>query len=412
MAAAETGLTARFSLIDEISDKLQSISRYGEDAMESLEDAGEAAGEAFDGMSSSSATAAQSVDGVATSCDGAASSTDSLTSAQDELARAADATGDAMRDLAKDTEEAEREVKDAGEAFDEAGQSATDAIGGIADMLAAAGITATVKEIAGAVYELADAFSEAESVIVDATGATGAALDDLEESMMSAYEGNYNSLDEVASAIGEINTRMGLTGEELSETTDLFLDFANVTGGTASDSVRTITQLMNQWGVSESEMAGLMDKLTYAGQASGISVSELTSELTSNKAVLDQLGFSLDEATAMFANFEKNGTSATTVMTGFRTALSSGAISSLEDLYDVFDEIAAGELSAADAADIFGSRAGTTIVNAVNNGTLALDDMLDALDSASGTIDTTAEASKTLSDQGTESTNKLKAAFT
>ncbi|MCD7708803.1 MAG: hypothetical protein LUI02_02890, partial [Clostridiales bacterium] len=81
-------------------------------------------------------------------------------------------------------------------------------------------------------------------------------------------------------------------------------------------------------------------------------------------------------------------------------------------LYDVFDEISAGELSAADAADIFGSRAGTTIVNAVNNGTLALDDMVGQLEAATGTIDATAEASKTLSDQWTESTNKIKAAFT
>lgn len=336
-----------------------------------------------------------------------------LEAAAERAYHAADRLAEANGKASEATEELSKSTQEASEQADKAGDSGQSAIDGIATALTSAGITAMVKEIGDAAYELADAFSEAESTVVLATGATGEALDGLTASMMNAYAASKTgTLDETASAVGEINTRLAYTGSMLEKTTEQFLDFAAITGGDATGAVRSVTQLMNQWNVPATEMETMLSKLAYAGQASGISVDALSQQLTNNKAILDQLGFTLDEATAMFMNFELAGTNSTAVMTGFRTALSKGKISSLDELNEVFDQIASGAMNAAQASELFGSKAGPAIVNAVDGGVLSLDEMVSALEAADGTLATTAETAQTLDQKWSQATNNVSAAFT
>ncbi len=99
-------------------------------------------------------------------------------------------------------------------------------------------------------------------------------------------------------------------------------------------------------------------------------------------------------------------------MMGFRSALATGAISSLDELYAVFDKISNGAMTAADASDLLGTRAGPAIVNAVKDGTLSLDDFVDALENADGTLAKTADAAQTLEQKWEQATNNIGAAFT
>ena len=77
---------------------------------------------------------------------------------------------------------------------------------------------------------MTNAYSDAEKIIVNATGATGDALDGLGASALKAFSQNDDALSSVAGAVGEINTRLGYTGDTLSEVTGQFLDFADITG--------------------------------------------------------------------------------------------------------------------------------------------------------------------------------------
>lgn len=397
----------------EMSEKIADSDKVSEQAKAALQEATESAAQAFEELEAAQNEAQAAMDNYNSIAESGTASITELEAASLRAAEAADKLVAANEKASNATEELGTATNNAAEEAEKANDKGVGAIEGIASALAAAGITAKVKEIAENVYALADAFSEAESTVVLATGATGEALDGLTDSMMDAYAASKTgSLDDTAAAVGEINTRLAYTGEELTETTGLFLDFAAVTGGNAAKSVRSVTQLMNQWHVPADDMEKTLSKLTYAGQASGISVDTLTSYLTNNKAILDQLGFSLDEATAMFMKFELAGTNTTAVMTGFRTALSSGAISSLEELYEVFDEISSGAMSAADASELFGTQAGPAIVNAVKDGTLSLDDMVAALENADGTLGTTAEAAQTLDQKWEQASNNIGSAFT
>ena len=110
--------------------------------------------------------------------------------------------------------------------------------------------------------------------------------------------------------------------------------------------------------------------------------------------------------------FELSGTNASQVMTGFKKALASGDVSSLAELEDIFDEIESGAMSAAEASEIFGTRAGPEIVSAVRSGTMELDSFVDALENSGGTLEATAETAQTLDQKWEQAGNNIKIAFT
>ena len=417
---AADGLQDMFAVCEQaagnLSDAMEATTAVQEELQSAIESAGEASEGAAQALSELEAAqqeareAMEHYDAVLTS---GTDDLGELEGAAERAMHAAERLAEANGKAADETERLGKESDDTGDKLKDTGEKGVSAFEAIGNTLIGAAIAKTLKEAAEAAYELTEAFSEAESTIVIATGASGEALDGLTASMMRAYSvSKTGSLSDTAAAVGEINTRLGQTGPVLEKTTGLFLDFTAVTGGDVAGNVRTVTQLMRQWDIEAEGLEGTLDKLTYAGQASGISVSTLSGELTSNKAILDQLGFSLDESIALFSQFELNGTQAASVMTGFRTALNNGSISSLEDLNEIFDQITAGEISAADAGDIFGARAGVTIVNAVKNGTFALDDMVAALENTQGATVATADAAQTLDQKWEQATNNINAAFT
>lgn len=332
--------------------------------------------------------------------------------AAENLAEANGKASDATEELAKATEQAQEEAENAG-------KSGTDAVEGIAGALAAAGITAMVKEIAEAVYDLADAFSEAESIVVKATGASGEALEGLTTSMMNAYAAaKSGSLEDTAGAVGEINTRMGLTGETLTTVTGQFLDFAEITGTNVVSSVQSVTKIMNKWDVAAEDVESVLDKLAYAGQISGISVDSLASIVTNSSATFQALGMDLDNAISLLADLELYGTSSTTTVTGLRTAVNNFTDDGLDAeaaLRSVINEIAnmedASEATAL-AVDTFGSRAGQELAGAIRSGAISVDTLTGSLEIAEGTLKSTAETAQTLDQKWTQASNNIKTAFT
>lgn len=332
--------------------------------------------------------------------------------AAENLAEANGKASDATEELAKATEKASEEAEN-GE------KSGIGAAEGIASALAAAGITAMVKEIAGAVYDLATAFSEAESTVVKATGASGEALDGLTTSMMNAYAASKSgSLDDTAGAIGEINTRMGLTGETLTTVTGQFLDFSEITGTNVVGSVQNVTKIMNKWGVEGSEVESVLDKLAYAGQVSGASVDSLSSTIINSSATFQSLGMDLDNAIGFLADLELYGTSSQTAVTGLRTAVNNFSKDGLDAetaLADVIERIATmGDESEATAlaVETFGSRAGQELAGAIRSGAISVDSLSKSLEVADGTLAKTATTAQTLDQKWTQASNNIQTAFT
>lgn len=344
---------------------------------------------------------------------------DALEGAAERAGHAAENLAAANEKASNATEELSKATEKASEEAEEGGKHGIEAVEGIATALAAAGITAKVGEIAAAVYELVEAFSEAESTVVKATGASGEALDGLTASMMNAYAASKSgSLDDTAGAIGEINTRMGLTGDTLTTVTGQFLDFSEITGTDVVGSVQSVTKIMNKWGVEAGDVESVLDKLAYAGQISGISVDNLSNVVTNSSATFQSLGLDLDNAISLLADLELYGTNSQTVVTGLRTAVNNFSKDGLDAqtaLQSVISEIASMEDASeatALAVETFGSRAGQELAGAIRSGAISVDSLTKSLDVAKGTLSSTATTAQTLEQKWTQASNNIGAAFT
>lgn len=216
-----------------------------------------------------------------------------LEAAAERAGHAAEALAEANGRATEATQELSDATEQASEEAERAGDKGTDAIGAVAGALAGAGITAKVMEIAGAVYELAGSFSEAEKTIVSATGATGRELDEFMSSSLDVYaSSSAESLNDVAVAMTSVQTATGLAGDALEEATDAALVLNNTLGYEVSESARTAGALIKNFGVSATEAYNL---IAIGAQNGADKNGDLLDVLNEYSAQYAALGLSAEE---------------------------------------------------------------------------------------------------------------------
>lgn len=256
------------------------------------------------------------------------------------------------------------------------------------------------------VKNLISGFDEANSTIIKATRATGDALKWLKNDFNATLWEVPQSANDVATAIGEINTRFGETGTGLQNLSKNFLDFARVTGTDVAWSIRLVSRLQKDFWLSNEEIPLLLDKITRAGQATGISVEKLSGITTQFWVQFRALWFSLDQSLALISKFEAEWVNTEAILAGLNkwvNELAKETWTSIPDAFKAFtDSIKnAGTESEAlgIASDILWSRAWPQLALAVREGRLELNDFIGVLKDAEWTLNSTAEAALTAGEE-------------
>lgn len=297
-------LKVLFKAVDEISSKFDSMTRSGEQALEAFESAGMAADGSL-GRVSSTAT------GTARTIDNAANATSELGAAAAEAGSSLGGAADAAAEAADEVGKYGKQSEEAGRQSEEFEKKACDGIQNLQSTLAAAGITTVLKEISTATIEAANSFTEAEKVIIGATGATGQELDKLMESAQKIYAStSAENINDVAAAMTNVQTATGLAGQELEEATVSAISLNDVLGYEVQESTRAASALMKNFGLTAQEAynlivigsqngadknGDLLDTLNeYASQyaALGLSAEEFLSSLVEGA---DAGAFSVDK---------------------------------------------------------------------------------------------------------------------
>lgn len=278
------------------------------------------------------------------------------------------------------------------------------------------GITAPILGIgaaAGAAWVKVD---EAYDNIAAGTGATGEALQELQDSFDNVY-GNFKAdSEDTSKAIADINTRFGFTGEILENCSKDFLKFAEVNNTDVSSAIQNVSRYMGDAGIESSQYADVLDALTAASQASGISVDNLAETLTKYGAPMRALGLSTQESIALFAQWEKAGVNTETAFSGMKKAISNWASEGKDakvEFQKTLDTIAsAPDIASATtlAIDAFGTKAGPDLADAIQGGRFSVEEFLKVVENSEGQLNDSFEAMQDGPDEAKEAMHQLQLA--
>lgn len=321
-----------------------------------------------------------------------------------------------MTDGAKAADDLADGVKDAGKESKTASEGFTVMKGVLAD-LAASAIKAVIKgfkDMANAAKEAYNAYDEGADNVIKATGATGEAAQELKNSYTNVSKTIVGDMGDIGSALGEVNTRYGLTGEELEQLTTQYLKFAEITESDVVSSIDDTQKALATYGKGAESAGGFLDALAKTAQNTGVDTSTLTKGIISNATAFQEMGLSLEQAVAFMGQLETSGANSETVLNGMRKALKNSAKSgkslndSLLDLQNAIENGSDGMDGLNAAYDVFG-KSGDQIYGAIKNGTLSFKELASAAGDAMGTVDNTFNSTKDATDDFKLAVQGLKA---
>lgn len=333
---------------------------------------------------------------------------DELKKAQDQMdANGVDKNSEQYRALQREIVDTKGKLKDAEDASKSFGsvmgqqlqavgkalKETGDKIKGVGDAMTK-NVTAPIAAVGTAAMAGWAQLDEGLDIVTKKTGATGDAMAEFEQNVKNIGKTIPTSFATAGEAVGEVNTRFGVTGQELEDLSTQFIKFANINDTDVTSSVDSVQKVLAAYNLEAKDAGAIMDALTKVSQNTGISVGTLQSGLLSNATAFEEMGLNAYQAADFMGQIEMSGADVSTVMGGLSKALKNSKAEGKDmnkALADLQKSITDGKDSTdglTAAYDLFG-KSGDKIYNAVKNGTLDFKDLGAAASESGGTVSNT-----------------------
>jgi len=261
------------------------------------------------------------------------------------------------------------------------------------------------------------AFKDVDSAmdgIITATGATGAAAEDLQESFKNISRSMPVDMQAVGAAIGEINTQFGLTGPALEKASEQMLQFAAITGSDVVTSTQNAKASIEAYGLSTDDLGMVLDSVARAAQNTGLGVDQIYNAVIKGAPQIQAMGLDFATAAEVMGRFEQKGLDSEKALSYLSRAQVTWAKDGKnmeQGLADLQAQLA-GSTSETDklalASELFGTKGASFMLDALERGALDFEAFGSAASDASGTVSTTFEATLDPIDKATVAFNNLK----
>lgn len=251
-------------------------------------------------------------------------------------------------------------------------------------------------------------------IIIQKTGATGEALDSMNQIANNIFERMPVEFADIGTAVGEVNTRFASTGQELEDLSEKFLIYAQLNGTNVNSSIDNVSALSKAFGMTADEAGQFLDVLTVVGQQTGIDLGNLENILASNSSTFKEMGLSAVEAAQLVGQFEINGVDASTALTALKKAQQNATKEGLS-LNDALSENinaiknASTETEALQAAsELFGTKGAAGMAQAIREGRVDFENMSATMSDFEGKTKETFEATLSAPEDFKVSLNQVK----
>lgn len=278
-------------------------------------------------------------------------------------------------------------IGDASNAIGSMGKAGV-AVAGLGTAAVAAGAL-----VGKALYDIGAAATDMDNTIRIGTGATGEALEGMQDTARDVARQVPNSLGEVGTAVADLNTNLGLTGPVLDTVARQVLEAGRMLGEDID--IKNAASTLNGFNVTAEETPDALDDIFRVSQATGTSMNDLTGQLSTQSGVLSELGLGLGDSAALIGGLSKAGIDSNAVIKGMGRSMTDLAhageptadafnrvMGELQGFIDTGDTAAAMDL----ATDLFGTRAAPQFIAALESGVLNMEDLMGATGATQDTI--------------------------
>ena len=327
---------------------------------------------------------------------------------QNKLKAALDETNEALKeqgDVSIDTAKKLQKIEEAGEKVSNVGKKMS------------IGVTAPIVAAGAAGLAAFSEVDEALDTIITKTGATGDVADSLATSFENVGSNTHLELQTVGEAIGEVNTQFGFMDKKLEDSTNYILQFAEINGTDVSQSAIYARQAIEAYDLSYDDLNKVLDVTTKTSQNTGQAVDSLFDSAIKGAPQIKQLGLSFGEGVTLMGQLEQAGIDGNAALSSLSKATVTYAKdgkSLSEGLGELQDKImnASSETDAINAAaEVFGTKGGPRMADAIRRGTLNLEDLAKIASESDGTVGETFEATLDPIDKSNQAMNNAKLAL-
>lgn len=276
------------------------------------------------------------------------------------------------------------------------------------------GVTATITGAGVATIKAWQDVDSATDNLIKKTGATGQNLEEMQDIVNNLATTIPTTFDKASDAVGEVNTRFDVSGDELEKLSSAFIKFSDLNDTDVVGSIDSVSAMMKAWGLDAKDTARVLDMLNGVGQNTGVSVGTLADVLQSNALSFKELDLDVAQASVLLGNMEKNGIDASAGMTALRKAMSKATDDgkTLNEVMAEWESLMRSSASESEkmsaTEDLFGSRAYTQLFNALNEGNISFTEINASMSDFSGNVEKTFEATLDPIDDFTTTLNELK----